>query len=172
MVSVDDVKRLREETGAGVMDAKRALDKAEGDFDRARQFLREEGIATAAKRSGRSTSEGVIESYIHGNGRIGVLVEINCETDFVARTEQFQQLAHDVAMQIAAMDPAGLSVDELPEDVPEPEREQRALLTQAFIKEPDKTIQQLVEDTISATGENIRISRFVRFEVGAEAAAE
>ena len=168
MVSVDDVKRLREETGAGVMDAKRALDRAEGDFDRARVLLREGGIAAAAKRSDRDTGEGVVESYIHGDGRIGVLVELNSETDFVARTEQFRELAHDVAMQVAAMDPAGLTVEDLPEDIPEAERPQRALLTQTFIKDADKTIQQLVEDTISATGENIRISRFIRFEVGGD----
>ena len=169
MVSVDDVKRLREETGAGVMDAKRALDQAEGDFDRARELLREGGAATAAKRSGRQTGEGLVESYIHSDGRIGVLVELNSETDFVARTEQFRQLAHDVAMQVAAMDPAGLTVDDLPEDVPEHEREQHALLTQAFIKDADKTIQQLVQDIVSATGENIRISRFVRYEIGGAA---
>lgn len=166
MVSVDEVKRLREETGAGVMDAKRALERAEGDFEQARVFLREEGIAAASKRSDRDTGEGVVESYIHGDGRIGVLVELNSETDFVARTEQFRELAHDVAMQVAAMDPAGLTVDDLPEDMPDAERPQRALLTQTFIKDADKTIQQLVEDVISTTGENIRISRFIRFEVG------
>jgi elongation factor Ts len=172
VVSVGDVKRLREETGAGVMDAKRALDRAEGDFERARRFLREEGIAAAAKRSDRNTGEGVIESYIHGDGRIGVLVELNSETDFAARTEQFRELAHDVAMQVAAMDPAGLTVDDLSEDIPEAERPQRALLTQTFIKDADKTIQQLVEDTISTTGENIRISRFIRFEVGGDPTRE
>ena len=172
MVSVQDVKRLREETGAGVMDAKRALDQAAGDFDRARSLLREEGVASAAKRADRTTGEGVIESYIHAGGRIGVLVELNSETDFVARTEQFRDLAHDVALQVAAMNPDALTVDDVPEDVPESEREQRALLTQPFIKDSGKTIQQLVEDTISATGENIRISRFIRFEIGGGSPAE
>ena len=166
MVSIDDVKRLREETGAGVMDAKRALDEAAGDFERARALLREEGVAAAAKRAGRATGEGLVESYVHAGGRIGVLVELNSETDFVARTEQFRQLAHDVALQVAAMDPDALTADELPGDVPEGEREQRALLSQAFIKDPGKTVRQLVEDTMAATGENVRISRFVRYEVG------
>lgn len=172
MVSVQDVKRLREETGAGVMDAKRALDRAEGDFERARTLLREEGIAAAAKRAHRATSEGVIESYIHANGRIGVLVEINSETDFVARTEQFRDLAHDVALQVAAMNPDTVSIDDLPEDVPEGEREGRALLTQPFIKDSARTVQELVEDTISSTGENIRISRFIRYEIGGAEPAE
>ena len=124
------------------------------------------------KRSGRETGEGVVEAYIHGDGRIGVLLELNSETDFVARTEQFRQLAHDIAMQVAAMDPAGLTVDDVPDAVPEEAREQRALLTQAFIKDADQTIQQLIEDTVSATGENIRISRFTRYELGGAAAAE
>ncbi len=172
MVSVDDVKRLREETGAGVMDAKRALDKAEGDFDHARQLLREGGAVAAAKRSGRDTGEGLVEAYIHGDGRIGVLVELNSETDFVARTEPFRELAHDIAMQVAAMDPAGLTAEDVPADVPEQEREQRALLTQPFIKDADKTVQQLIQDLVSTTGENIRISRFIRFELGGAAAGE
>ena len=166
MVSVDDVKRFREETGAGVMDSKRALDEADGDFEKARELLRERGIVAAAKRSDRATSEGAIESYIHGEGRIGVLVEVNCETDFVARTDTFRTLARNVALQIAGMDPLGLTPEDVPDDVPADQREERALLTQAFVKEPDKTVQQLVGEAIASTGENIRISRFVRYELG------
>ena len=163
-ISTEDVKRLREETNTGVMDAKRALEEAGGDFDRAKQLLREKGAAAAAKRSDRATSQGVIEAYIHAGGRIGALVELNCETDFVARTEIFRQLARDIAMQVAAMDPAGIEVDDVPAD--EPDRENRALLNQAFIKDGSRTISQLVSDAIGSTGENIRISHIARFELG------
>ena len=169
MVTVDDVRRLREETGAGVMDSKRALDDAEGDFERARELLRERGIAAAARRSDRATSQGVVESYIHGEGRIGVLVEINCETDFVARTDDFRALARDVALQVAAMNPAVLALEDLDEDVPEAEREQSALLTQAFVKDQSQSVQQRIEETIASTGENIRVTRFARFELGEQA---
>ena len=159
------MRRLREETGAGVMDAKRALDEAGGDFDKARLLLRERGIASAAKRSERETNQGTVVSYIHNQGRIGALVEVNCETDFVARTEAFQTLARDIAMQVAAMNPAGL----LPEDVPADAiggQAANALLTQPFIKDSGKTIQQLMQDVIASTGENVRIARFARFELG------
>ena len=169
MVTVDDVRRLREETGAGVMDSKRALDDAEGDFERARELLRERGIAAAARRSDRATSQGVVESYIHGEGRIGVLVEINCETDFVARTDDFRALARDVALQVAAMNPAVLALEDVDEDVPEAEREQSALLTQAFVKDQSQSVQQRIEETIASTGENIRVTRFARFELGEQA---
>ena len=151
------------------MDSKRALDDAEGDFERARELLRERGIAAAAKRSDRTTSQGIVESYIHGEGRIGVLVEINCETDFVARTDDFRALARDVAMQVAAMSPAGLAPEDVGEDVPEGEREQVALLTQAFVKDPSQSVQQRIEETIASTGENIRVTRFARFELGDQA---
>lgn len=163
-ISTEDVKRLREETNTGVMDAKRALEEAGGDFDRAKQLLREKGAAAAAKRSDRATSQGVVEAYIHSGGRIGALVELNCETDFVARTEIFRQLARDIAMQVAAMDPAGIEVDDVPAD--EPDRENRALVNQAFIKDGSRTIGQLVSDAIGSTGENIRISNIARFELG------
>jgi elongation factor Ts len=164
-VTTEDVKRLREETGAGVMDSKRALEEANGDFERARAILREQGIATAAKRAGRETSQGLVEAYIHGAGRIGALVEIQCETDFVARTEAFKQLARDVAMQVAAMSPAALLPEEVPDDLGG-KKEEHALLTQAFIRDASKTIQDLVQETISQTGENVRIARFARFELG------
>ena len=166
MVTVDDVKRLRDETGAGVMDAKRALDDAAGDFERARELLRERGVEAAAKRSDRETRQGLVESYIHGEGRIGVLVEINCETDFVARTDEFRLLARDVALQIAAMNPIALTLEDVPEDVRESEREGAALLMQPFVKEPGQTVQQRIEETVASTGENIRVARFTRYELG------
>lgn len=168
-VSVDDVKRLREETGAGVMDAKRALDDAAGDFGRARELLRERGIAAAAKRSDRETGQGMVESYVHGEGRIGVLVEVNCETDFVARTEEFRTLARDLALQVAAMNPAAVAPEDLDggegEEAPA-DRDRAALLTQAFVKDPARTVRQRIEETIASTGENIRVARFARFELG------
>ena len=165
MVTTSDIKRLREETGAGVMDAKRALEEASGDFDEARKLIRKQGIAAAAKRSERETSQGVVEAYIHGGGRIGALVEVQCETDFVARTNEFKQLAKDVAMQIAAMNPLGLTADDVPEDAPG-NREDHALLKQSFIREPSQTIEDLVQTAIGQTGENIKIGRFSRFELG------
>jgi elongation factor Ts len=167
VVTTDDIKKLREETGAGVMDAKRALEEASGDFEAARKIIREQGIAAAAKRAERETSQGVVEAYIHGAGRIGALVEVQCETDFVARTDTFKQLAKDVAMQVAAMNPLGL----LPEDVPEDavgKREDHALLKQSFIRDPGVTIEDLVQTAVGQTGENIRIGRFARFELGSE----
>ena len=164
-ISTDDVKRLRDETGAGVMDSKRALEEAGGDFNRAKELLREHGAAAAAKRSERSTGQGLVESYIHG-GRVGALVEVNCETDFVARTDTFKALARDVAMQVAAMNPLGLTEDDVPTDAPG-ERKAHALLEQAFIKDPSRTIRDLVQEAIAQTGENVRVARFSRFELGA-----
>jgi len=165
VVTTSDIKRLREETGAGVMDAKRALEEASGDFDQARKLIREQGIAAAAKKSDRETSQGVVESYIHGAGRIGALVEVQCETDFVARTETFKQLARDVAMQIAAMNPLGLTEDDVPEDVVG-KRVDHALLKQSFIRDSSVTIEALIQTAIGQTGENIKIGRFSRFELG------
>jgi elongation factor Ts len=165
VVTTDDIKRLREETGAGVMDSKRALEEAAGDFERARELIREQGIAAAAKRADRETSEGLIESYIHGAGRIGALVEVQCETDFVARTDTFKELARDVAMHVAAMNPLALTVGDVPADAPG-KAEDNALLTQSFIKDNSQTIGDLVQAAIGQTGENIRVSRFARFELG------
>jgi elongation factor Ts len=167
VVTTSDIKRLREETGAGVMDAKRALEEASGDFDQARKLIRQQGIAAAAKKSERETSQGLVESYIHGAGRIGALVEVQCETDFVARTDTFKQLARDVAMQIAAMNPLGLTVDDVPEDVVG-KREDHALLKQSFIRDSGVTIEDLIQTAIGQTGENIKIGRFARFELGTE----
>ncbi|MDA1010056.1 MAG: elongation factor Ts [Chloroflexi bacterium] len=165
VVSTEDVKRLREETGAGVMDAKRALDAAEGSFDKAREILREHGVAQAAKRADRATGQGVVEAYIHGQGRIGAMVELQCETDFVARTDGFRQLAKDIAMQVAAMSPVALTPEEVPADTAGTP-EENALLTQAFIRDGSKNIGDLVQDLIAQTGENIRVARFSRFELG------
>jgi elongation factor Ts len=153
------IKRLREETGAGVMDAKRALEEAGGDMAGAKAVLREKGMATAAKKSERATNQGMVESYIHAGGRIGVLVEVNCETDFVAKTPEFQQLARDIAMQVAAMQPL---VVEAGQRTPEMEgsEEEVVLLAQPFIRDGSRTIGDLVKDAIARYGENIRVSRF------------
>ncbi len=165
MVSVDSIKALREETGAGVMDCKRALEAAEGDVARAQDILRQEGIASAVKKSSRATNDGVVESYIHSGGRIGVLVEVNCETDFVARTPEFRELAHNLAMQVAAMDPLHIDQSDLPEGV-EVNPQEACLLQQAFIRDPSKTIDDLLKESVGKLGENIRVRRFTRFALG------
>lgn len=157
----DDIKTLRARTSAGVMDCRNALAEADGDIDRAVAILSERGLAIAAKRADRATKQGLVETYIHG-GRIGAMVEVSCETDFVARTDTFHALAHELAMQIASMDPQVISVDELPSD----ERDrapERALLAQPFIKDSSKTIQDRISEVIASTGENIQVRRFARF---------
>lgn len=160
-VSIDQIKALREETGAGVMDCRGALEEADGDIDAARELLREKGIATAAKRADRATGQGLIESYIH-SGRIGVLVDLRCETDFVARTEPFKELAHDIAMQVASMQPAAISADQLDGE----DEEATALLDQPFIRDAGQTIADRINDVIASVGEKIEVARFVRYEVG------
>lgn len=147
------------------MDSKRALEEAGGDIGRAQDILREKGIASAAKKVDRETEQGVIECYIHSGGRIGAMVEVNCETDFVARTEDFKALAHDIAMQVAAMNPRFIAESEIPEgeDVNPPES---CLLQQPFIKDPRMTIDELIRELIGKLGENIRIRRFSRFSLG------
>lgn len=165
MVSVDAIKALREETGAGVMDCKRALEAADGDVGRAQDILRQEGIASAAKKASRATNDGVVESYIHSGGRIGVLVEVNCETDFVARTPEFRELAHNLAMQVAAMDPQHVDEADLPEGA-EVNPQEDCLLQQAFIRDPSRTIEDLLKETVGKLGENIRVRRFTRFALG------
>lgn len=164
-ITSEDVKRLRELTNAGVMDCKRALEEAGGDVDKAVAFLREQGLASAQKRAGREASQGLVESYIHGNGRIGVLVEVNCETDFVARTDTFKALAHDIAMQVAATAPVAVTEEDLPPET-EGKPEETVLLKQPFIKDPSKTVGELVTEAIAATGENILVRRFARFQLG------
>lgn len=195
MFSAQDVKQLRERTGVGMMECKRALEEADGSIDRAVDILRERGMAAAAKKAGRTASEGLIESYIHLQGRIGVLLEINCETDFVANTKDFQSLAHDIAMHIAASRPRYVRREEVPEGETSHERQvleaqalnegkPRAivekmvqgridkfyrdvcLMEQPYVKNPDVTVDQLVKEHIARLGEQIAIRRFARFERG------
>jgi elongation factor Ts len=189
------VKELREKTGAGMLDCKKALEEANGELTKASEILREKGLAAAANKAGRIATEGAVGSYIHAGGRIGVLVEINCETDFVAKTDQFKDFVKDIAMQISATNPRYVRREEVPADELEKEREilkaqalnegkpahivdkmvegrlskfyeEFCLLEQPFIKDPDKTISQLVNEKISTIGENITIRRFARFELG------
>ena len=155
------IKELRERTSAGVMDCKKALDDSNGNVDKAEQILKEQGIASAAKKAGRDTDQGLIETYIHSGGRIGAMVEVNCETDFVARTKEFSDLAHDIAMQIAAMNPSTLE-----ENNTDAESDNSSLLQQPFIKDPSKNIQELINETVGKLGENIRVRRFKRFSLG------
>ncbi len=195
MVTAEMVKELRDRTGAGMMDCKKALVACDGDIEKSIDELRAKGLAKAAKKAGRVASEGVVTSYIHGGGRIGVLLELNCETDFVAKNEEFKQLAHDLAMQIAAANPEFVRREEIPADTLDREREvlkaqaleegkpekviekmvegriekyykERCLLEQSFIKDPDKTVQELVHGYVAKMGENISVRRFARFEVG------
>jgi len=194
-VSASAVKELREKTGAGMLDCKNALVEADGDLTRAAEILREKGLSAASKKAGRIATEGVVESYIHGGGRIGVLVEINCETDFVGKTDQFREFARDIAMQIAAASPKYVRREEVPSEDVEKEKEilraqalnegkpahivdkmvegrvgkfyeEYCLMEQSFVKDPDKTIAQLLNEKISTIGENISIRRFVRYELG------
>ncbi|SHE93618.1 translation elongation factor Ts (EF-Ts) [Caldanaerobius fijiensis DSM 17918] len=194
-ITASMVKELRERTGAGMMDCKKALTEANGDMDKAIEILREKGLAAAAKKAGRIAAEGIIDSYIHGGGRIGVLVEVNCETDFVARTDDFKNFVHDIAMQIAAANPQYVSKEDVPVEVVEKEKEiyraqaknegkpdkviekmvegrlekyykEVCLLEQPFIRDDSKTIKQLLNELIAKIGENIVIRRFVRFELG------
>jgi elongation factor Ts len=189
------VKELREMTGAGMMDCKKALGETEGNIEKAVDFLREKGLAAAAKKAGRIAAEGVVEAYIHGGGRIGVMVEINCETDFVAKTDDFKELARDVAMQIAATNPLFVRREEVDPAVIEHESEvfraqalnegkpekivekmvtgriekyykEICLMEQSFIKDPDQTISQIINGKISKIGENISIRRFARYQLG------
>jgi len=195
MIKASDVKALRDQTGAGMMDCKKALVETGGDFDKAVEYLREKGAATAEKKSGRIAAEGIVSSYIHGNGRIGVLLEVNIETDFAAKNEDFQQFAKDIAMQVAAMKPKYVNREEVPADIVEKEKailraqalnegkpekvvekiiegridkffKQICLEEQPFIKDSDKTVQELTTELIAKIGENIKIRRFTRYEMG------
>ena len=194
-ITAQKVKELRDKTGAPWMDCKIALNEAKGDLAGAETVLRKRGLASAQKRAGRATLEGVIGSYIHAGGKIGVLVELNCETDFVARTQEFQQLAHDLAMHVAATDPRFLSKEEVTSEILEKEKEiyraqalasgkpekvverivegkmekfyeEVCLLEQHFIKDPGQTVHQIIASCIGKLGENITVRRFVRFKVG------
>ncbi len=189
------VKELRERTGAGMMDCKKALTETNGDLEKAADYLREKGLAAAAKKAGRITADGLVEAYIHGEGRIGVLVEVNCETDFVAKTDEFKELVRDICMQIAAARPEYVRREEIPEEVIKKEKsilaaqaanegkpekiiekmvegriekyyKEVCLMEQPFIKNPDISVGQLITESIAKIGENISIRRFARFELG------
>ena len=164
-ISASAVKQLRDLTNAGVMDCRKALIQAEGDLTRAMEILREMGVAAANKRANRATEQGIIETYVHHNNRIGAMVELLSETDFVSGRPEFRQLAHDIALQVVAGNPKYLSLDEVPADY-EGNREEAALLTQPFFRDPGTNAQKMIQEQIATTGENIRLRRFVRFEVG------
>lgn len=164
-LTVTTIKELRERTGAGIMDCKRALEETAGDLSKAEELLAQQGIASAVKKAARSTEEGIVESYIHSGGRIGVLLEVNCETDFVARTDDFKELAHDIAMQVAAMSPSYVSSDDVP-DGEDAESAETVLMHQPFIKDPSRSVQDMVNEGIGKLGENIRVRRFTRFSLG------
>jgi elongation factor Ts len=165
VISADQVKELRERTGAGVMECKRALEEAGGDVEQAVAVLRERGQAAAEKRMQRETSQGLVECYIHAGGRIGAMVELNCETDFVARTPDFKNLAHELAMQVAAKEPVALTEEDLPADA-EGEPAELCLMRQVYIRDGSRTVDDLIKEIIAKTGENIRVRRFSRFELG------
>ena len=164
-VSVEMIKALRERTGAGIMDCKRALQQTNGDLQKAEELLREQGIAKAAKKASRATNQGAVESYIHSGGRIGAMVEVNCETDFVARTPEFKDLAHDLAMQVAAMSPLYVDSSDIPEgDQVDPQV--ACLMQQPYIKDPTRAVRDLVTEAVAKLGENVRVRRFSRFSLG------
>lgn len=164
-ISVDSIKALRDRTGAGIMDCKRALQSADGNLERAEELLKQQGIASASKKASRETNQGIVDSYIHSGGRIGAMVELNCETDFVARTDDFRTLAHDLAMQVAAMSPAYLDSGDIPLGS-DGNPQETCLMLQPFIKDPTMTVQDLVNETVGKLGENVRVRRFSRFSLG------
>ncbi len=196
-ITMEMIKKLREKTAAGMMDCKKALEEAGGDMEKAVDILRQKGLAVAAKRAGKATKEGVVAAYIHANKKLGAMVEVNCETDFVARTEEFQKFAYELAMHIAAANPICVSREEMPEEVLNREKEiyvaqakesgkpehviekivqgklekffkESVLLEQPFVKNPDLTIQDLLNELMTKTGERIQIKRFTRYMVGEE----
>jgi elongation factor Ts len=197
-IGTAQIKELREETGAGILDCKEALETTGGDFEKAVQILREKGFAEAQKRADRETQNGVLELYNHGDGRVGVMVEVNCETDFVARTNEFRDFAHEIALQIAANDPKYVRIDDVPENVVQemkdqfrnealqegkPEQvieriidgrmskfyEENCLLLQDYVRDDTKKVEEMLREVIATVGENMAIRRFVRWEVGEEA---
>lgn len=194
-ISTEDIKKLRASTGAGILDCRKALEEASGDLNKALDFLREKGLAKAAKRSSRNASEGVVELYTHGNGRVGVMVEVNVETDFVGRSDAFRELAHELALQIAAASPEYIREEDIPQEVLDKEvqiatakakedgkpeaiiprivegtiekfKNESVLLRQAYIRNEDLTIQELINEKVVALGENIVIRRFARYALG------
>jgi elongation factor Ts len=195
-ITVEMVKELRERTGAGVLDCRNVLEEVEGDFDKAEKLLKKKGLAIAAKKAGREAKEGLVEAYVHGGGKLGVLLELNCETDFVARTDDFRELAHDLAMQVAATDPHYVDPEDVPAEVIERERQRQreqiegpkpeevmerilegklkkfyeevCLLEQPFIRDEGVAIRDLIAGKIAKLGENIKVRRFVRFQLEGE----
>lgn len=194
-ISAELVKQLREKTGAGIMDCKKALAENTGDMEKAVEYLRKKGLATAAKRAGRAMSEGTIQSYIHMGGKLGVMVEVGCETDFVAKNEDFQDFARNIAMHIAATNPLGIRPEEIPQEIIDKEMEiymaqaketgkpenilekiaqgklqkfikENCLMDQAYVRNPDMTVADLLNELIAKIGENITVKRFTRFQVG------
>jgi elongation factor Ts len=166
-VSIEAVKELRSRTNVGIADCNKALLEVGGDMEKAVEFLKQRGVAIAEKKRGEAVSEGTIEAYVHHTRRIGALVELNCETDFVARTAEFKELAHDLAMQVAAAGPEFLAREDMP---PESEADPQVvcLLNQPFIKDPTRPVQEVIAETIAKVGENIRVRRFTRFELGVD----
>jgi len=164
-VSATEIKELRKKTGAGVIDCKKAIIEAEGDLEKAAEVLNQRGLALARKKADREAAKGIIEAYVHQGGQIAALVEVNCETDFVARTDEFKELAHNLALQIAAMSPQFISPEDIPQET-NVDTKTACLLLQPSIKDPNKTIQDLITETIAKVGENIRVRRFTRFEIG------
>ena len=191
---IEKIKQLREETAAGMMDVKRALEESNGDLNDARRVLRERGQAIAAKKSGRETNQGLIDAYVHFNGRVGVLVEVDCETDFVARTPEFKEFARNVALHVASMKPLCVAPEDIPAEALEEERQivekqvaemgkpediarriidgrmqkwisEQALLTQPYVRDPDRTVADLLQETIQKVGENVVVRRFTRYEL-------
>ena len=164
-ISTDMIKELREQSGAGVMDCRGALLDCEGDMEKALQVLKEKGLLKAQKKAERTTGQGLVEAYVHTAGRIGALIEINCETDFVARTDEFKDLAHCLAMQVAALSPKFIAEEDVPEgeDI---EPQEACLLLQPYIKDPTLTVKDVIIETIAKVGENIKVSRFIRYELG------
>lgn len=200
-ITTEQIKSLREETGAGILDCRKALQDANGDFDKALKYLREKGLATAANRADREASEGIVELYSHGDGRVGVMVELNCETDFVARSDIFRNYAHELALQIAAMSPQYISEQDIPDSVLEEEREkartyareegkpegiierivegrvnkfmdEACLMRQQYIRDDGLTVQELHSQNVGSIGENMIVRRFVRWELGEESSTD
>jgi elongation factor Ts len=164
-ITTQMIKELREQSGAGIMDCRNTLVGCQGDIEKALGILKEKGLLKAQKKSERTTGQGLIESYIHTAGRIGAIVELNCETDFVARTDEFKALAHCLAMQVAAMAPKYVSEENIPEGT-EVEKTEACLLQQPYIKDPTITVKDIIVETIAKVGENIRVRRFNRYELG------
>jgi elongation factor Ts len=164
-ITVDMIKVLREQSGAGIMDCRTALLGTEGDINKALEILKEKGLLKAEKKAGRTTEQGLVESYIHTAGRLGAMIELNCETDFVARTDEFKELAHCLAMQVAALNPKYIAEEDIPEGE-EVEPEECCLMRQQYIKDPTKTVKDIIIETIAKVGENIQVRRFTRYELG------